>query len=221
MNEVKAREDQYDLVKDILAQIRGLPPSIQLAKRERRLLAHGLLQRVTGPCSQGPDSLRPAGEEAPKRNSRLAEAITEWDRGRGRSASVKSTSSSATGVSFKSYETNSSASSSIPTTPSSDCFPSRCRIFPKSNADFAYASISETHGHHDTRSRRALTNSHLDDEAEMRSVHAFVFTDLVLLTSPINSSRAEDDGPKWCLLDGIGLAMVLSVTEIPRTSGAC
>jgi hypothetical protein len=41
MNEVKIREDEYDLVKTVSSQIRGLQQSKKLARRERRLLIKG------------------------------------------------------------------------------------------------------------------------------------------------------------------------------------
>ena len=47
--EVKAREEEYDLVKDIAARIDGLLPSVQLAKRERRLLWDGEVTLVPQP----------------------------------------------------------------------------------------------------------------------------------------------------------------------------
>lgn len=46
MWEVKLREDEYNFIKDVARRIHGLPESAQLARRERRLLAHGPLQRV-------------------------------------------------------------------------------------------------------------------------------------------------------------------------------
>jgi len=46
MNEVKAREDEYDLVKSLAERIKGLPVGFQLARRERRLIAQGFLKRV-------------------------------------------------------------------------------------------------------------------------------------------------------------------------------
>ena len=46
MREVKLREEEYVFVKDLLARIRGLPSSIQLVRRERRLVAHGVLGRI-------------------------------------------------------------------------------------------------------------------------------------------------------------------------------
>ena len=46
MWEVKLREEEYAFVKDVTRRVHGLPDAAQLARRERRLLAHGPLQRV-------------------------------------------------------------------------------------------------------------------------------------------------------------------------------
>lgn len=41
MHEVKLREEEYEFVKDMSLHTEGLLPSVQLARRERRLLWHG------------------------------------------------------------------------------------------------------------------------------------------------------------------------------------
>ena len=46
MQEVKAREEEYDYVKSLAARIAGMPPGFKLARRERRLIAQGLLRRI-------------------------------------------------------------------------------------------------------------------------------------------------------------------------------
>lgn len=46
MQEVKAREDEYDLVKNLTERVKGLPNGFILATRERRLIAQGLLRRA-------------------------------------------------------------------------------------------------------------------------------------------------------------------------------
>jgi hypothetical protein len=43
MHEVKLREEEYEFVKGFSAHIKGILPSVQLARRERRLLWHGEL----------------------------------------------------------------------------------------------------------------------------------------------------------------------------------
>ncbi|MBW0487942.1 hypothetical protein O181_027657 [Austropuccinia psidii MF-1] len=49
LEEVKAREEEYQNLKILQSKIKGLPPRFQLAKRDRRLLAQGLLRRVQIP----------------------------------------------------------------------------------------------------------------------------------------------------------------------------
>lgn len=46
LQEVKGREDEYENLKLLQTRIKGLPPGFQLAQRDRRLLAQGLLRRV-------------------------------------------------------------------------------------------------------------------------------------------------------------------------------
>jgi hypothetical protein len=227
MSEVKTREDEYDLVKDISAHIHGLP-SVQLARRERRLLVHGLLQHVEGDSTKNgcsSDSSSPARslgfdfserKDGERRGSRLLDAINEWNVHRGRSGSVKSTASSATGVSFKSHA---STVSSFPVTPFLECFPPRCNVVSppspnpmpglrppsKSCARFGYTSLGI---------KRPL----FAPMAPAGSVHAFVFTDLVLFARPMTATQSSDEGLSWCLVDDFGLSRVLGITELPKTS---
>ncbi|EUC61460.1 RhoGEF domain protein [Rhizoctonia solani AG-3 Rhs1AP] len=46
LDEVKAREDEYELIKNLLSRVNGLPPQFTAATRENRLLAQGPLTRV-------------------------------------------------------------------------------------------------------------------------------------------------------------------------------
>jgi hypothetical protein len=47
MEEVKAREEELVYIKELASQISGFPVGFQLAHRERRLIAQGLLRQVT------------------------------------------------------------------------------------------------------------------------------------------------------------------------------
>lgn len=49
MHEVKIREEEYDFVKDMSSRIEGLLPSVQLARRERRLLWYGDMVHLPRP----------------------------------------------------------------------------------------------------------------------------------------------------------------------------
>lgn len=114
MTEVKVREDEYDFIKDLASNIRGFPPSLQLASRDRRLLCQAQLS-LAPESEQDPSSTPKAGnqelrtptkptlkERAGNRMSRLASAVQAWDAIRGRSGSIKSTTSSCAGFSIRS-----------------------------------------------------------------------------------------------------------------------
>ena len=134
-------QDEYNLVKNISARIQGLSPSVQLARRKRRLLAHGLLRQV-GSNDRGNEadssyclgSIRHRGPPRtrwcarPKQPAHRRHYSNEWNVLRGRSRSVKLTASSATGTSFKTRVTMSSVSSGFPLTPPSDRFSSFCGV---------------------------------------------------------------------------------------------
>ncbi|KIP05064.1 hypothetical protein PHLGIDRAFT_120165 [Phlebiopsis gigantea 11061_1 CR5-6] len=60
MHEVKIREEEYDFVKDMAKSIDGLLPSVQLARRERRLLWYGDMNYL--PQTGAPSSKRDSHE---------------------------------------------------------------------------------------------------------------------------------------------------------------
>ncbi|KAJ6510578.1 hypothetical protein C8R45DRAFT_1207478 [Mycena sanguinolenta] len=208
MTEVKVREDEYDLVKGMSRRIKGLPPSVSLAKRGRRLLCQGQLLRVgTDPCVSGSSQL-PIKESPPvdnRRNSRprattpaqkLVEAVHEWDQRRGRSASNASTSTGASSYSAQS----SAASSEPPKTPSSSHFPSR--LFGLG----ARSKISE--------SSQLSTRSHSagSEGQDTQLLQIFVFTDCVVCA---RVSKSHHDGAEeWTLIENVGIGQILSVTEL-------
>ncbi|KAF8621945.1 hypothetical protein AX15_007379 [Amanita polypyramis BW_CC] len=116
MTEVKLREDEYDLLKDLVNTIRGLPSGLQLATRERRLLCQAQLYLLGEDDKDAPlDGAQKAGnqdattqvkppfkEKSGNRMSRLASAVQAWDSLRGRTGSIKSTTSSCAGFSIHS-----------------------------------------------------------------------------------------------------------------------
>lgn len=112
---VKAREEEYELVKSISERIDGLPSAMNLARRERQLLCHGQLLRMDSYHLRNQqhsfDQREPNQfNKSPNSNrmSRLVDAINEWDSSqRSRSDSVKSNNSASTGLSFRSVETSS------------------------------------------------------------------------------------------------------------------
>ena len=59
LSEVKFREDEYDVIKDIVTRIQGFPSFTQLAKRERRLLIQGALHCLSSTAK--PRNVHPLG----------------------------------------------------------------------------------------------------------------------------------------------------------------
>lgn len=51
MQEVKAREEEFKYIESLAARVAGIPPAFELARRERRLVAQGLLRKVELPES--------------------------------------------------------------------------------------------------------------------------------------------------------------------------
>jgi hypothetical protein len=62
---------------------------------------------------------------------------------------------------------------------------------------------------------RPLSRSNV--EAKTAATHAFVFSDIVVFTSPV--SPGQDTDKKWTLLDDIGIVRVLGVNETLKPSG--
>jgi hypothetical protein len=207
MSEVKFREDEYDIVKDICTRIHGLPSSAQLARRERRLLAQGTLHRLQS-AHHLLNFVSPP-DVVPDRNSRLITAINDWGVQQDRSGSVKS--SSTTTMSFRSYDTASSCSSEsrfdFQRGITSPLYPDR---------DNPYVGFQTPPSARDWP-RPSQPLKRLPDASYPTVVNAFVFTDLVVFATPI-TRRESNKCQNWRLLEDIGIARVLAVTEGPGVS---
>jgi hypothetical protein len=207
MSEVKFREDEYDIVKDISTRIHGLPLSAQLARRERRLLAQGTLHRLQS--SHHLLKFANSSDVVPNRNSRLITAINDWGVQRDHSGSVKS--SSTTTMSFRSYDSASNCSSES----RSDfhhAIPSPLHL----GRDIPYASFQTPPSPRD-RPRPSHPLKPLPDVSHPTVINAFVFTDLVVFATPI-TRRESNRCQNWRLLEDIGIARILAVTEGPKVS---
>ncbi|KAI9439268.1 hypothetical protein H4582DRAFT_128071 [Lactarius indigo] len=203
MREVKLQEEEYALVKERLGKISGLPTSVQLAHRSRRLLARGRLEReylrdrvrisTNGGTLREKESSDPA---TGVRQSRLISAIQSRAM---RSDSMRTTSESTTSMA-------SHFSRDLPTTP----YPSQCLTSASSSThpnvwDGQYAA--PRNARHSLRPLGQAT----------QTLYTLVFNDIVLLASPALSGRHDSDQvaqiDSWCLLEGIGLSRVLKVIE--------
>ncbi|KAK7028337.1 DH domain-containing protein [Favolaschia claudopus] len=209
MTEVKIREDEYDLVKSLSRRIQGLPPSVSLAKRGRRLLCQGQLQclpaalRVDVKDSGGLDnSDHTKPTFSPRRSSNLVDAVHEWDRRRERSGSTATASTAES-----SYSKPSFAVSDSPRTPTSPHFSSRMSYFsPKTNLSRP-SRLTTLQGLSQTRETARRSEEPL-------MVQTLVFTDCIVLAR-ISGSQAEEE---WTLMDNIGISKLLGVTEVSDES---
>ncbi|TFK61810.1 hypothetical protein BDN72DRAFT_828038 [Pluteus cervinus] len=199
--EVKNREEEYTLIKQLSARIWRLPRSAQLAQRERRLLLQGALSLQPSDWKASDVPRRGLSQPTPdefysarlsNRSSRLVDAVNEWSTRRERSGSVASTN---TGASFSSYSSASSSSSSgfsVPRTPTTP----------------QYLSRSLPGFHHP----RLPVSPTARDTADAPPVQVFVFTDLVILADPVPGNSRDE----WTLHEQPGLARILEVTENPN-----
>lgn len=211
LNEVNVREKEYDLIKSISVRIQELPPSVQLATRERRLLFRGLLHLVntdeavnkskialttSAICSE---NSKGRSTNLANLSSKLAIEINEWDTRRARS---ESTSSSSTGTSFNSLGTSSGACSDMPAAPCSTFFSSYRIPIPDGRLN---STTNKTPASPSPNPRRSST-------PRGTPVQVLIFTDLMVLTAPTSSLAPATTGD-WTLLKNIGITRILGVPE--------
>lgn len=203
MREVKLQEEEYELVKDRLGHIKGLPTSVQLAHRSRRLLARGRLEREN---PRGKARAAATGGElhehgrshhaAGVRQSRLISVIQSRAV---RSDSIRTTS-----------ESNASIGSRFSDDVQSKPYPSDF---------FRHSPSTSSLARQDTWERQFTSprNAHSILETRAETLYTLVFTDLVLFASPMYDSSARHDrempGDSWNLIEGIGISRVLKVIE--------
>jgi hypothetical protein len=203
MREVKLQEEEYELVKDRLKRIKGLPATLQLAHRSRRLLARGRLDRNTTPCKARTASVGGEVQEhrrprntAGVRQSRLISAI--------QSRAIRSDSIRTTSESSNSVESHFSVDSQ--TKPYSSHFVQRST----SASSLAHQGVWE-------RQSTGQRNAHPNVESRAETLYTLVFNDLVLLASPTFDTSSQHDQTmqveSWDLLEGIGITRVLQVKE--------
>ena len=200
---MKLQEEEYELVKDRLGRIKGLPANLQLAHRSRRLLARGRLD-LDDPRGKARTSM--IGREAPRhgrsqqtagvRQSRLITAIQSRAM---HLDSIRTTSESSTSV-------ESHFSDSLPINPYSSNFVQRST----SGSSLAHQNIWE-------RQSTVPRNAHQVIESREKTLYTLVFNDLVLVASPVPDPSSHHDRSmqmdSWVLLEGIGISRILQVKE--------
>ncbi len=203
MREVKLQEEEYELVKDRLGHIRGLPASVQLAHRSRRLLGRGRLERENPrgkarAATTGGDRHEHGRSHhaAGVRQSRLISAIQSRTM---RSDSIRTTS-----------ESNASLGSHFSDDLQSKPYPPDVLRHSPSASSLARQDIWE-------RQFTSPRNAHPILESRAETLYTLVFSDLVLFASPVHDSTTRHDrempGDSWSLIEGIGISRVLKVLE--------
>lgn len=228
LHEVKSREEDYELVKSVISSVQGLPPQHQLARRERKLLAHGALLQTCGaltnhdkrkrqgmslalPPSRTPSNAadqssrrlrrysatpnlkRNAGSsQSPVRQSRLLSALKGWT-----PVGSPSLDPSISSGGFSLEPGLVSESEQVPTAKER-----RKTMQPPRQSHLEELSHS-----------LGLNSAALNGSDNVKlSIHAFVFTDFLLLVKS-SGQLCSERKRSWTLLDDIGISRVLAVDE--------
>lgn len=200
LREVKEREEEYDLIKGISNSIEGLPSSMNLARRERRLLARGPLYRVHLP-DQTPSEPPVQDRRRSRRSILLLNAISDWDVQRAERAATSGTSS------LDSYYSQNSTTTDGPREPSPHSQVSR---------NERPSSASEDEASDSSRYKKRSSFLGLPSNPKQTLVDVFVFTDLVLFATPLHKRQGRGAAgvkERWRLLDQVGTGRILNVAE--------
>lgn len=225
MQEVKTREDEYLLVKDIASRVEGLPLSTQLARRERRLLAHGKLQRVHGGENfemslehSSSSSQVSTNDFVPQSDSSLLSTHRSRSMRTGRMSPCVSRASS----DFSEHASISSTSSEAPVTPAQtqfeiDRYPTSSPYSLPGSLGISPSRCQSSQAMKSGDDSRSCAPGPIKDKTKQTPVYAFVFTDLILLATTINARRRSksirEDRETWRLLEDAGMSRILAITD--------
>ncbi|KZV98920.1 hypothetical protein EXIGLDRAFT_276172 [Exidia glandulosa HHB12029] len=199
MLEVCSREEEYERVKNVASRISGLPHNFVLARRERRLVAQGLLRRVhLSDQERGIlEGEEPVAEESVEMPLCMPILSPQYHNAR-------------------SWESPSSTSWLRPSPPAaSPWHDSRPLSMVSSSSSFCSSFTSDMEEEHPrSKAHRngtsALTSR--NGKAKDALVYVFVFTDLVLLAHR-TEARDEYEQDTWHLVEDVGMVRVLGVTD--------
>jgi hypothetical protein len=199
MTEVKIREDEYNLIKRFSTRIQGLSASSQLATRDRRLLHSGPLGLAVS--GRGPPSRAKrnsgSGTKGTAESKRSSKLISHWAYDVEKSGSAKSRKSSS------SVKPSTTFSSPLPNQAAKPSWFSRLPL-PKRSRSKSSLSGKEAVSAEDVQSVANVSFQYMP-------IHAFVFSDLVLLAQPKSPS---DEDPLWVLISDVGVIKPLSIVHV-------
>lgn len=219
LQEVKSREEEYELVKSLLSRVRGLPSGFKVAMRERRLLAQGLLNQVF---------ISEADQVELQQNlNPLRPGYTNMVGTRARSGSQLTTTSS---------NTESTSSSCRSTTPSTTRFKDSSTEYSMRSDSSVTSSVNIPfdgrregklpflpHGGVMVPPRAPASEfkprTPEVDRTRSSSLYALVFTDIIILARPVMDNLHTGRSPRrpaqgqWNILDALGIFRALGVAE--------
>lgn len=237
-------------MKSLGGRIKGLPPGFELAHRDRRLIAQGLLCRVSlsdkeqntlnsmsttndshdsglpvhlaGSYPSFPSAVSPnLAKLLPITAPRLLHQHSPGNRPAVPASPFRPTST-ASESSTSSDDTRSLASSSMHMSPSTTVYSLRPEYDTGSRGSFDVDPPGNKYingtDHAQPRSRSSSLRGSLRRKREVQ-VYAFIFTDFVLLTSPISernllrSPKSGESKDCWKVLDDVGLCRVVGVAN--------
>lgn len=204
MTEVKIREDEYNLLKVFSSRVQGLSHSNGLATRERRLLYSGPLTLMLENSSVPSDASNQPVHSQQKTDSKRASRASKLMDVVNISSSVYEKTGSGRSGSFAIPGTSSSSGPSTTATPAKSSWFSRLPLRKKALAKSPLPPEDSANNRIDVppfplASQRSV------------SVHAFVFSDLVLLAHSCQTTGRKVD---WILCEDLGVFNPLSIARI-------
>ncbi|KAL5514024.1 hypothetical protein ACEPAG_2785 [Sanghuangporus baumii] len=204
LREVKLREEEYAFVKDLLSRIQGFANLTGLVRRERRLIAHGALQRVHV-SERTKDLLEGISTVDVSSRAERAHRTTVQSGRRRRANSLDSCLSEAA-----SMTSISSAASGL--------------SLNEENVQYNFrrnGAVGMDGPNHGRRfGARPRTKDTHREKTRMTSVYAFVFTDLAIFTTMISHNSTEGNRKQTLeLLNDIGICRVVSVADYSGNLG--
>lgn len=212
MQEVKAQEEEFELICRLEKSIKGLPQNFTLANRKRRLLHQGPLQRVLlsdkDRYNLETEKDAKVAKAAANRDQRQPPPSNQGYLDNRPTSYISDSGSSATASSATAPSTRSSLSSAV-----------------AGNLDVAISESSfDNYGHppppslpHDPKASPKLRQ-----RPKEAPIYCFVFTDMAIFvtkhterTGLLRKDTANDgeNSAAWKLLDSIGLVKLLGITN--------
>ncbi|KAG9125664.1 hypothetical protein FRC07_006700 [Ceratobasidium sp. 392] len=225
IQEVKSREEEYHVIKNLLSRAQGLPPGLVVATRERRLLAQGVLQQIDLPRNNDSHQLAEGRSAGP---SNIA--------GRARSEFQFTTVSSATDSTGSFGQSTSSSTArlkdssteySMRSDSSATSYMNMSRDGRRSDRVSFLPHAGAAPPPRTPRPRsRAASEVRRPPNIEKMVVYVLVFTDFIFLAKPVAQASHPSQSPRtvkfreeWSMLDAIGVFRVLGVTDVSKQYG--